>query len=123
VTIVATGIENVVVRERGSALWGGRYRVVFAGVFGLVHGAGFANYLRALFVDRVALPLVGFNVGIEVGQVIVLVAAGLLFALVDAALAPLRRPGGWAPTRMRTVAVSTVVTLIAVRWAAERSPW
>lgn len=123
VTIVATGVENVVVRERGRALWRGRYRVVFAGVFGLVHGAGFATYLRALFVDRVALPLLGFNLGIEVGQVAVLVAAGLGFALVDAGLARLRRPDGWMPTRMRTVAVSTAVTLVAVRWAVERSPW
>ena len=123
VTIVATGIENVVVRERGSALWGGRYRVLFAGLFGLVHGAGFANYLRALFVDRVALPLVGFNVGIEVGQVVVLVAAGVLFAAIDAALARLWRPAGWAPTRVRTVAVSAAVTLVAARWAVERSPW
>ena len=46
VTIVATGIENLLVRDRASAPWGGRYRPVFAGVFGLVHGAGFANYLR-----------------------------------------------------------------------------
>ena len=40
VTIVATGIENLLVRDRASAPLGGRYRPVFAGVFGLVHGAG-----------------------------------------------------------------------------------
>src|SRR5215813_4693338 len=63
VTIVATGLENLLVRDRAHTLWGGRYRPVFSGVFGLVHGAGFANYLRGLFVDRVAVPLFGFNVG------------------------------------------------------------
>src|SRR5207245_1974576 len=71
-TIVATCIENLLVADRARAWWGGRYRPVFAGVFGLVHGAGFANYLRSLFVAPIALPLFGFNVGIELGQLVVL---------------------------------------------------
>jgi hypothetical protein len=61
ITILITGIENIVVRDRATALWGGRYRPVFAGVFGLVHGAGFANYLKSMFVDHLALPLFGFR--------------------------------------------------------------
>jgi len=52
VTIVITGLENIVFNARAPT--GRRYRPVFAGVFGLVHGAGFATYLRSLFVDRVA---------------------------------------------------------------------
>src|SRR2546422_5953590 len=68
-TIVATCVENLLVRDRAHAWWGGRYRPVFAGAFGLVHGAGFANYLRDLFVAPIAVPLFGFNVGIELGQV------------------------------------------------------
>src|SRR2546425_13293964 len=62
-TIVATCIENLLVRDRARAWWGGRYRPVFAGVFGLAHGAGFANYLRSLFVAPIAIPLFGFNLG------------------------------------------------------------
>ncbi len=74
VTIVITGIENVIVSDRTRAPWGGRYRPVFAGVFGLVHGAGFATYLKALFVDRIAVPLLGFNLGIEAGQALIIAA-------------------------------------------------
>ncbi len=124
ITIVATGVENVVVRDRARAPWGGRYRPVFSAVFGLVHGAGFATYLRSLFVERVALPLFGFNVGIELGQVLVLSLAALAFVLADRALARLRRSERW-PTapRLRTVAVSAAVILIAARWAMERAPW
>jgi hypothetical protein len=120
VTIVATGVENLVVTDRTRAPWGGRYRPVFAGVFGLVHGAGFANYLRDLFVDRVAVPLLGFNVGIEAGQIVVLLAAAGAFAVVDAGLcaAPVR-----APLRARVVMVSSCVALVAAVWAAQRSPW
>jgi len=120
VTIVATCVENLLVSDRTRAPWGGRYRPLFAGVFGLVHGAGFANYLRDLFVDRVAVPLLGFNLGIEAGQVVVLLAAAALFALVDAGLraAPVR-----APLRARVVMVSSCVAVIAAVWAAQRTPW
>ncbi len=124
VTIVATGIENVIVRERRRGTWRSRYRPVFAGVFGLVHGAGFANYLRSLFVERVAVPLFGFNVGIELGQLAVLVVAFALFASVDGVLATWRRAGtSVPPVRLRAVAVSVLVAVVAARWAAERYPW
>ena len=120
VTIVATCVENLVVTDRTRAPWGGRYRPVFAAAFGLVHGAGFANYLRDLFVDRVAVPLLGFNLGIEAGQVVVLLAAGGLFAAVDAGL---RRAAVRAPLRARVVMVSSSVAAVAAVWAAQRTPW
>ena len=123
ITIVATCVENLVVRDRQQALWGGRYRPVFAGVFGLVHGAGFANYLRSLFVDQIALPLFGFNLGIELGQLVVLVLAAGGLAVVDRAFAlATARPRGGV-LRLRVVAVSGFVALIAARWAMERSPF
>jgi len=123
VTIVATGVENLVVRDRAAAPLGRRYRPVFAGVFGLVHGAGFANYLRSLFVDRVALPLFGFNLGIELGQLVVLACAGSALVALDLLLSRVRLPAGApAPLRLRVVAVSSVVALVAARWAVERAP-
>ena len=48
VTILATALENLIVRDRSTAIWGCVGTAVFAGLFGLVHGAGFANYLRSL---------------------------------------------------------------------------
>lgn len=124
VTIVATGIENLLVHDRAHTLWGGRYRPVFSGLFGLVHGAGFANYLNALFVERVAVPLFGFNVGIELGQVLVLLGAALVFLGADALLERLRRRATWpSALRLRVVGVSVMVILVASRWAVERSPW
>ena len=123
VTIVATCVENLVVRRRRGTTGEGRYRPVFAGVFGLVHGAGFANYLRSLFVDRVALPLFGFNVGIEMGQIVVLLLAGVALAALDRVLVLVTRPQGVGVVRLRVVAVSTFVALVAARWAVERSPF
>jgi hypothetical protein len=122
VTIVATGLENIAVRDRDSAPWCGRYRPLLTGVFGLVHGAGFANYLRSLFEGSIAGPLLGFNLGIEAGQIVVLAAAGLALAGVDRMLA-LWRLGGDSIHRLRIVGVSTAVVLVAARMAAERLPW
>ena len=124
VTIVVTALENLIVKERGKALWGGRYRPVFAGVFGLVHGAGFAAYLNSLFMDHVAVPLFGFNVGIELGQLVVLAILAAVLTALDwvIGLLPLPRVAP-APLRVRVVAVSVLVTLVATRWAIQRAPW
>ncbi|MEP7346655.1 MAG: HupE/UreJ family protein [Gemmatimonadaceae bacterium] len=124
VTIVLTAIENIVVRDRGDSGKRMRYRPVFAAVFGLVHGAGFANYLQSLFVEHIAVPLFGFNVGIELGQIVVLSIAFVGFVALDRTLGWIRR-ANWtmnAP-RMRAILVSTVVAIIAAQWAVERAPW
>ena len=122
VTIVATAMENVIVRQRDIRRW---YRPILAAVFGLVHGAGFANYLRSMFVERIAIPLLGFNLGIEAGQLVVLVLAFTAFALVDRALTRVswRPEAGWSPVRLRVVGISAVVAIVAARWAVERYPW
>jgi hypothetical protein len=124
VTILVTGLENILVRRRNRALVGGGYRPVFAGVFGLVHGAGFANYLQSLFVGSIVVPLLGFNAGIELGQLVVLGLAGLALAGVDRALALLGSSGRTPSVlRMRVVAVSAIVVVVAAQMAASRAPW
>ena len=123
-TIVATALENLIVRNRERAPLKGRYRPVFAGVFGLVHGAGFANYLRSLFSGSIAVPLFGFNLGIEIGQIVVLLLAGLVLALLDRVLTLARSPEALPSAyRLRVVTVSLVVVMVATQMAAARRPW
>jgi hypothetical protein len=123
-TIVATGVENLLVRDRAAASWSRRLRPAFAAVFGLVHGAGFAEYLRSLFMDHVAVPLFGFNVGIELGQVVVLAAAGALLYALDRGLGLLRLPPrAPSPLRLRVMTVSATVAAVATVWAVQRTPW
>ena len=123
VTIVATGIENLLMRDRVAHGTGAKHRPVFAGVFGLVHGAGFAGYLKSLFVAQIALPLLGFNIGIEVGQIVVLLLSAIAFLLVDGVLhrLPVRKrvPDAF---QLRLVSVSAVITAVATGWAWERYP-
>jgi hypothetical protein len=61
-----------------------RYVITF--LFGLVHGLGFASMLRPLLPpEDVVLPLLAFNVGVEIGQLgIVLVSLPLLHAGIRA---------------------------------------
>jgi len=57
-----------------------RRRYATAGIFGLIHGLGFASGLRALLgrESAIAVPLLGFNLGLEAGQVLIV---SLFFAL------------------------------------------
>jgi hypothetical protein len=71
-----------------------RLRIVVTVVFGLIHGFGFAADLLELRLPSGQLfsILLGFNLGVEVGQLtLVLVALGLVALLVKARLA-LPRP-------------------------------
>jgi hypothetical protein len=125
-TIVATGVENIVASHRRISEWSRAARPLLAGAFGLVHGAGFADYLRSMFVDSAAVPLAGFNIGIELGQVVVLSTAVLLFAGLDrvfrfcVATAREHPELSW---RFRVVTVSVAVVIAGSVWAVERLPW
>ena len=124
VTIVLTAVENLAASNRPQGHWRARYRPLLAGTFGLVHGAGFANYLQSLFVDHVAVPLFGFNVGIEAGQVVVLLSAAVVLTGVDRVIGLLPvRTKGWTGLQVRTVGVSLLAGVIASVWAVQRSPW
>lgn len=123
-TIVATGVENIVVRERARAPLGGHYRPIFAAVFGLVHGAGFANYLQSLFTGSILVPLVSFNVGIELGQMLVLAVALLFLMALDQLLGAFVSPHPVPSAfRLRVLGVSAAVVLSAAWMTATRVPW
>lgn len=70
-TIVLTSFNNIVNRKK-EIKKAVNSNYVIALVFGLVHGLGFANYLKALlFEGNIVMELFSFNVGIEVAQLII----------------------------------------------------
>jgi hypothetical protein len=90
-----------------------RRRAIVAFAFGLIHGFGFASVLLDLGLPQSALllSLVGFNVGVEIGQLtIVAVFLPLAFAA--------RRTRLYR--RVVLVGGSCVITLIALVWLFER---
>ncbi|WP_375560454.1 HupE/UreJ family protein [Bernardetia sp. OM2101] len=57
-----------------------RYSIAL--LFGLIHGLGFANYLRQMLPNSLFSPLLGFNIGLEVAQIFVVVIGLLIGFLV-----------------------------------------
>ena len=85
--------------------------VAFA--FGLLHGLGFAGALAEIGLpsDKSALALVGFNVGVELGQLGIVAAA--------AAVAVAWRRTGWPP-RKALVPAAYVGGTLAMAWTFDR---
>lgn len=92
-SIAWIALENLWLREPG---W--RRYATIAG-FGLVHGLGFARMLAVALPESgpLLVPLVGFNAGVELGQLTVLGTAGALTAWwSERATARLRHAGSIA---------------------------
>ena len=53
--------------------------------FGLIHGLGFSNFLSAMLFEgeSIIVPLLGFNLGIEVAQLIIVVVVLFVLSLSD----------------------------------------
>lgn len=86
-TILATALNNVVSSPSSETSAGMNKNYAMALFFGFIHGMGFSNYFRALLMrdDSIVMPLLGFNLGIELGQLVivtVLVALSYLFLRV-----------------------------------------
>ena len=61
-----------------------RYRWTIATCFGLIHGFGFANALTELHLSRshLAKALLGYNLGVELGQVVIVLAIAPIVLLL-----------------------------------------
>ncbi|MAC86643.1 MAG: HupE / UreJ protein [Gammaproteobacteria bacterium] len=69
-TIFLTALNNIVNRKESKKKFVSSNYIIGL-VFGLIHGLGFANYLKALlFKGNVVFELFAFNVGIEIAQII-----------------------------------------------------
>jgi len=78
-TILLTAADNILMRNKQTSLM--RLNYYLALIFGLIHGMGFANTARLMLAkeQNIFTPLLGFNLGLEIGQVAVV----LLILLVE----------------------------------------
>jgi hydrogenase/urease accessory protein HupE len=111
-SIVFVGLENLF-RRRLAARW----LVTF--MFGLVHGLGFASALRELGIGTVehglqqaAIPLLSFNIGVELGQIVI---AAVVLPLIW----KLERRPSFAVRH--APALSLLITFAGVYWLLTRT--
>jgi HupE / UreJ protein len=115
VTIVYMALENIVYAAVRNAHGDIERRWIIAFAFGIVHGFGFSFALRETLQfagDHLITALFGFNIGVEIGQIAVLVvlmpALGLLFRYV-------------APERLGIIILSALVAHTGWHWMLERA--
>lgn len=78
-TILVTAVSNVIQFKKGN------HRIVYVSTlfFGLIHGLGFSNYLKEMLgrEANILTPLLAFNIGLEIGQMVILAAYFLILLL------------------------------------------
>ncbi len=84
--------------------------------FGLIHGLGFSNYLKALLSEEndIVMPLFAFNVGLEAGQILIVI----LYLLIAFFIVRILK----VPRRDYVLIVSGAIAGISLIMLIERFP-
>ena len=107
-SIAYTAIEDIV---KPDVRW--RFALTFG--FGLMHGLGFASVLARLLPPHdVVVPLLAFNVGVELGQLAIVCVALPTFALICRALGAERYRRTFMP------AIAAAIAVLGAIWIVER---
>ena len=108
-TIIYVGIENIYYKHQPNHRW------LLTSCFGLIHGLGFANVLIEIGLGSngapIFLPLLGFNLGIEIGQ--------LILALITLPILWYLMRFKWYEQKVLPMISAGIIT-IGVFWAVER---
>lgn len=116
VTIFITVVGNLALANK-KQVKGFKWRYALAGFFGLIHGMGFSNFFSELMGPDadVLLPLLAFNLGIELGQIIFV----LLLLIIQFLLLKLTR----MQTRSWNMVLSGAAGGIALKLLIENYPF
>ena len=113
VTILITAISNMFVKQFS---FNSKFPVIyfFALFFGLIHGLGFSFYLKSLLglQQNIAPALLAFNVGLEIGQILIVMAI-LVISFIFVTLLK-------APRRDFILIVSGGILTLSLQMAIER---
>lgn len=114
-TILLTAADNIFMRNKQTSLMKLNYYLAL--IFGLIHGMGFANTARLMLAkeQNIFEPLLGFNIGLEMGQVVVV----LIILLVEFLLIKFLK----LKKMHWMVFVSMITLLISLTICIERLPF
>lgn len=113
ITIIITCIVNLINTYR-TDIQAAKWNYILALIFGLIHGLGFSYLLKAMLgtSESIIAPLFAFNVGLEIGQIIIV--GIVLFLTYSIEKLNLVKPTRWIQ------GVSITVLLIALNLLIER---
>jgi hypothetical protein len=113
-TIVFTALDNIIFSKNEKKLI--RLNYYLALLFGLIHGMGFANSVRMMLASEqdITLPLFGFNVGLELGQIVVVAIALFIHYIFSEVLK--------LSNKIWIYIISVPIFLFALKMALERIP-
>ncbi|MHA7130352.1 HupE/UreJ family protein [Algoriphagus namhaensis] len=116
VTIAITAFSSIL-KPKPNTSRGFQFAYGYALFFGLIHGLGFSNYLRQLLGSEASIwqPLLAFNLGLELGQVVI-VGIYLAITSILVGLAGVKR-------REWTLIISAFVLGIALMLMLETKYW
>ncbi len=97
-----------------------KWRTVVVFVFGLIHGLGFAGFFGELGLTEGLFfsSLIGFNLGVEMGQIAVIGMAAIIFGLAKMLLQTLKMADKYQQFIVRPA--SALIGLIGLYWGFER---
>jgi hypothetical protein len=73
-TILITSLSNIFLNNKAISSYGNLSKILITVVFGMIHGLAFAGNFKAMLfsADNIVLPLFLFNIGIEIGQILII---------------------------------------------------
>lgn len=112
-TIVITALANFTRQDFNSRTL--RFNYALALIFGLIHGLGFANTIRFMLApgQQIAIPLFGFNVGLEAGQ---LPLVGFILLMSYLLVNKLTLPRRWWVWLLSGLALIISANICIERW-------
>ena len=121
VSIAAMGISNLATFVRGRQFTLSPWRLAVIFLFGLLHGMGFASVFGdlKLAADDLVLTLVSFNVGVEVGQILVLLVVLIAVRMIDGPAPGSRKSAREMAVYLRALG-SALIALFGLWWTFER---
>ena len=113
-TIVFTPLDNIIFSKNEKKLIQLNYYLAL--LFGLIHGMGFANSVRMMLASEqdITLPLFGFNVGLELGQIVVVAIALFIHYIFSEVLK--------LSNKIWIYIISVPIFIFALKMALERIP-
>ena len=114
-TIVFTALDNLIFSKNVEKLI--KLNYFLALFFGLIHGMGFANSVRMMLAQEqsITIPLFGFNVGLEIGQIAVVIIVLSIFYLLSTFLKLQKKH--WI------LLVSAPILVVSLKMPIERIPF